>query len=108
MPGQPQATDFTEICPSDSWDALQKGEFVLRVILDSGQLVTLAKSCNREELENLELAINQAMIEYRTKRNAYERENAPYCKECRIREGIVHRERWEKAVSANKGKQNAD
>lgn len=74
-PKQPQVTDFTEIMASITQD----GEFAVRVLLDSGshimvtQWVFKDRVCRnrREEAERLELAINQAMIEYHTKRQAW-------------------------------------
>lgn len=82
MQDQPRATDFTEVVPS----ILKDGKFVLRVILDSGQCLPVAMDLTFEAAERRELVINQAMIEYRTKRNAYERDVADYCKECRVPE----------------------
>lgn len=67
MVNQPQATDFTEIVAS----VTQDGEYAVRVLLDSGQHIVVSKWVCREEAERLELAINQTMIEYRTKRNAW-------------------------------------
>ena len=67
---QPQATDFTEIVASGTQD----GEYAVRVMLDSGEHIMVSKWACREEAERLELAINQVMIEYRTKRNAWEKE----------------------------------
>ncbi len=66
---QPQATDFTEIVASVSEDGL----YAVRVLLDSGLHIVVTPWVCREEAERLELAINQAMIEYRTKRNAWEK-----------------------------------
>jgi len=62
---QPQATDFLEIRASCTVD----GEFNLCVILDSGSIVPVGHFFSRAEVETAELAISQAMIEYRTKRN---------------------------------------
>jgi len=70
VPKQPQTTDFTEIRAS----VTQDGEYAVRVLLDSGQHVVVGKWVGREEAERHELAINQVMIEYRTKRNAWEKE----------------------------------
>ena len=70
MPKQPQATDFTEILPV----VVDPGRYVLRVKLNSGASILVAEVRCREEAERRELAINQAMIEYRTKRNAWEKE----------------------------------
>ena len=72
MAKQPQAIDFTEIVAS----VTQDGEYAVRVLLDSGQHIVVSNWVCREEAERLELAINQAMIEYRTKRNAWEKETA--------------------------------
>lgn len=45
------------------------------MVLDSGCRIALTGYClTKEEAEKRELAITQAMIEYRTKRNAYEQE----------------------------------
>jgi len=65
---QPSVTDFTEIVASVSQD----GEYAVRVLLNSGGCIVVTPWVSREEAERLELAINQAMIEYRTKRNAWE------------------------------------
>jgi hypothetical protein len=67
---QPNATDFTEILASVTED----GKYTLRVLLDAGAHITVATDLPREEAERRELAINQAMIEYRTKRNAWEKQ----------------------------------
>lgn len=72
MPKQPQATHFTEIVASVTKD----GEYAVRVLLDSGQHIIVSHWVCREEAQRLELAINQVMIEYRTKRNAWEIEKA--------------------------------
>lgn len=64
----PQVTDFTEIVASVTKD----GEYAVRVLLDSGQHIVVGRWVGRDEAEKHELAINQAMIEYRTKRNAWE------------------------------------
>lgn len=72
MPKQPQATDFTEIAAS----VTQDGEYAVRVLLDSGQYIVVSPWVGREEAERLELAITQVMIEYHTKRNAWEKETA--------------------------------
>lgn len=66
-----EATDFTEIVASIGLD----GEYAVRVLLDSGHVV-VSEWVYREEAERLELAINQVMIKYRTKRNAWEKEVA--------------------------------
>lgn len=62
---QPKVTDFTMIEDADH------GSVVLSVKLDSGK-VRLADYASRGDAEAIELAINQAMIEYHTKRNAWE------------------------------------
>lgn len=67
-PKQPTVTDFTEIVAS----VTQDGYYAVRVLLDSGQHTVVSPWVYREEAERLELAINQVMIEYRTKRNAWE------------------------------------
>lgn len=66
--GQPQATDFTEIRASCTED----GYFDVWILLERGN-VTFARHLSREEAETAVLVITQAMIEYRTKRNAWEK-----------------------------------
>jgi hypothetical protein len=71
-PEQPTVTDFTKIEQNKSdhpFDGLE--EFNLSVKLDSGWRV-IASHPTEEDAELAELAISQAMIEYRTKRNAWE------------------------------------
>lgn len=65
----PKVTDFTEIVAS----VTQDGEYAVRVLLDSGQHIVVTNWVGCDEVKRLELAINQAMIEYRTKRNAWEK-----------------------------------
>ena len=47
---------------------------VLRVKLDSGASILVASDLDKAEAERRELAIHQIMIEFRTKRNAWEQE----------------------------------
>ena len=76
---QPKVTDFTKIeklvSPSPGVDY-----FVLQILLDSGRKVAVGKFYNREDAESVELAIKQAMIEYRTKMNAWERALADFAR----------------------------
>ena len=65
---QPLVSDFTEIVAS----CTQDGYYAVRVLLDSGHVV-VTPWVFREDAERLELAITQGMIEYRTKRNAWEK-----------------------------------
>lgn len=66
---QPKVTDFTKVERTDT-DPSGPLEFTVSVKLDSGW-VTVAKYADDEDAEKAELAINQAMIEYRTKKNAW-------------------------------------
>ena len=65
---EPKATDFTEVVAS----CTQDGDYAVRVLLASGPHIVVTPWVSKEEAERLELAINQGMIDYRTKRNAYE------------------------------------
>lgn len=71
---QPQATDFTKVddnlSPPGSTGLGGRGqlEYSVSVRLDSGWKV-VAKGFTQRHAEEAELAINQVMIEYRTKRN---------------------------------------
>ena len=73
MSEQPKVTDFTEIT-SPSWCNPKRPNnmlYELKVKLDSG-VVEIGSFTDKNEAEKAELAINQAMIEYRTKREAWE------------------------------------
>ena len=65
---QPKVTDFTEVLPM----LAEPEKYVLRVKLDSGASIAMATGISKDEAERRELAINQVMIEYRTKLNAWE------------------------------------
>jgi hypothetical protein len=67
MMDQPKVTDFTTVVPA------KDSGFHVRVKLES-RWVTVGTHISREEAETAELAINQAMIEYRTKRNSWEKQ----------------------------------
>ncbi|MHA2279703.1 MAG: hypothetical protein ACXAC5_02250 [Promethearchaeota archaeon] len=67
---QPKVTDFTEI---EELGTRGADCFVLRVLLDSGRKVGVGRFSTRQDAEQVELAISQVMIEYRTKRNTWER-----------------------------------
>ncbi len=62
---QPKVTDFTSVV------CFVNGEFDLLVHLNSGP-VKVGTFPTKEAVETAELAINQMMAEYRTKRNAWE------------------------------------
>ncbi len=64
---QPQATDFTKVAQMSAC------EYEVFVMLKSGP-VSICTRYSQESAEKLGLAINQAMIEYRTKRNTWERD----------------------------------
>jgi len=66
---QPKVTDFTTTVPAE------KSGFDVRVKLDS-RWVTVGNHPTREDAERAELALSQVMIEYRTKRNAWENSHA--------------------------------
>lgn len=65
-------TDFTQVIPSPSNGHVKDNEFYLRVQLDSCWM-RVAVYSTQKEAEDAEFVINKVMIEYRTKRNAYEK-----------------------------------
>jgi len=72
---QPKITDFTTVVgispPAIAFSELDV--FHLRVKLND-RWVTVGIHKTREEAETAELAISQIMVDYRTQRNAWERE----------------------------------
>jgi len=72
---QPQATDFTRIVRPSTDVFSVKLDHVLQVRLDS-RWVTVGHHSALNAALQAELAISQAMIEYRTKRNAWERQES--------------------------------
>lgn len=66
---QPKVTDFTEI---EELHSCSTDKFVLRVIMDSGKKYGVGRFPSREDAEDVELALHQMAIEYRTKRNEWE------------------------------------
>jgi len=72
MPDQPTVTDFTAVIARVNLkDHGEVTEYHLRVKLDS-RWITVGTHPTREEAEVAELAINQLMVEYKAKRNAWE------------------------------------
>ncbi len=65
----PQSTDFTEI---EKLHPCSTDKFVLRVTTDGGGRYEVGGFATLADAAKAELAINQVMIEYRTKRNAWE------------------------------------
>lgn len=74
MMEHPTVTDFTEVvCLETEFAKVPlRSEYVLRVKLISGANIVMVSGLSKKETERRELAINQAMIEYRAKMNAWE------------------------------------
>jgi hypothetical protein len=71
-PEQPKVTDWTMVLKVIEKSQWIPDKYVLAIRLGAGRH-HLGEFSTRELAERAELALNQAMIEYRTKRNSWER-----------------------------------